>query len=53
MINKKNLPTKFLQEIEQSLKEIKGWGSVEIFVQDHKIIQITHRSIRKTNHVLR
>ncbi|MBI3379767.1 DUF2292 domain-containing protein [Candidatus Gottesmanbacteria bacterium] len=36
-------------EIKQALKNVRGWGSVEIFVQDHKVTQITERNIKKTN----
>lgn len=41
-----------LDEVRQALKNVKGWGSVEIFVQDGKVVQITERNIKKTNHVL-
>lgn len=39
-----------LKEISSSLEDLGGWGSVEIFVQDGKVTQITRRSIRKTQH---
>ena len=39
-------------EIISSLKDLNGWGSLEIFVQDHKVTQITKREINKTNHSL-
>jgi hypothetical protein len=35
-------------EIVEALKNIRGWGSVEIFVQDYKVVQITERNIKKT-----
>ncbi len=35
-------------EIVDALKNIRGWGSVEIFVQDYKVVQITERNIKKT-----
>ena len=41
-----------LDEVRGALKNVKGWGSVEIFVQDGKVVQITERNIKKTNHVL-
>jgi len=34
-------------EIITALKNIRGWGSVEIFVQDHRVVQITERNIKK------
>lgn len=39
---------KLIQEIIEALKNIRGWGSVEIQIQDFKVIQITERNIRKT-----
>lgn len=41
-----------LEEIKQALKEVKGWGSVEVYIQDHRVVQITSRNIKKTNHSL-
>lgn len=37
---------KTLDEIEKALTHIK-WGSIEIFVQDSKVVQITERNIKK------
>jgi hypothetical protein len=44
----KNVSNKLVEEIIEALKNIRGWGSVEIFVQDHKVVQIVERSIKKT-----
>lgn len=41
-----------IDEVRTALKNIKGWGSVEIFVQNGKVVQITERNIKKTNHLL-
>jgi len=41
-----------LEELSMALKELGGWGSVELFVQDGKVTQITKRAIKKTNHRL-
>lgn len=39
-----------LVEIKRALKNIKaGYGSVEIIVQDHRVVQITERNIKKTD----
>ena len=38
------------KEVLQSLQNVKGWGSVEIFIQDFKVTQITEKNIKKTNH---
>jgi len=43
---------KLLADIAQSLKELGGWGSIEIYVQNNKVTQITKREIKKTNHLL-
>ncbi len=38
-----------LGEIKRALKNIKaGYGSVEIIVQSHRVVQITERNIKKT-----
>ena len=39
-----------IEEIKQALKSVERYGSVEIYVQDDKVTQITVRSIRKTSH---
>lgn len=41
-----------LEEIKGALRNIRGWGSVEIFVQKGKVTQITERNIKKTDHDL-
>ena len=41
-----------LKELSQALEELGGWGSVEIYVQNSKVTQITKRAIKKTNHAL-
>jgi len=46
----KKITRDLLEEIKQALKNVGGWGSVEIYVQDHKVTQITERNIKKTNH---
>lgn len=44
----KNVSEKLLKEVAEALKNVRGWGSVEIFVQDFKVVQITERNIKKT-----
>jgi hypothetical protein len=44
----KKVNEKLVQEITEALKNIRGWGSVEIFVQDYKVVQIVERNIKKT-----
>jgi hypothetical protein len=47
----KDVNQELLGEIVEALKNIRGWGSVEIFVQDFKVVQITERNIKKTTQV--
>ena len=35
-------------EINEAIKALNGWGSIEIFVQNFEVTQITTRSIKKT-----
>jgi len=42
-----------IDEITQALRELEGWGSVEVYVQNGKVTQITKRAIKKTNHSLK
>lgn len=44
----KQVSQKLMEEIVEALKNIRGWGSVEIFVQDFKVVQIVERNIKKT-----
>jgi len=36
-----------LEEIKRALRATGGWGSVEIFVQNGEVTQITNRKIKK------
>ena len=45
----KKITGDLLGEIKLSLKNVRGWGSVEIYVQDFKVTQITERNIKKTS----
>ena len=47
----KEVNKELLSEIVEALKNIRGWGSLEIFVQDFKVVQIIERNIKKTNQV--
>ncbi len=47
----KSVDKKLVEEIVMALKNIRGWGSVEIFVQDYKVVQIIERNIRKTQNL--
>ena len=43
----KKLSSRLLQEIVSAIKNIKGYGSVEIYIQNFKVVQITERNIKK------
>lgn len=45
----KRISKKLLQEISQALKSIDAYGSVELYIQDSTVTQITTRNIQKTN----
>jgi hypothetical protein len=47
----KNVDKQLVEEIVMALKNIRGWGSVEIIVQDYKVVQITERNIKKTQSI--
>lgn len=37
-------------DVNEAIASVDGWGSIEIYVQDHKVTQITSRKIMKTQH---
>lgn len=45
----KVVSSKLLQDIKSALKSVKTHGSVELFIQDGVVTQITVRSITKTS----
>jgi len=38
---------KLIKDLKNSLASIKGWGSMEVYVQDGQVTQITVRNIKK------
>jgi len=42
-------PDPILIEIDQLIRQVEGFGSVEIYVQNNVVTQITMRKIKKTN----
>jgi hypothetical protein len=46
----KDISEKLKDEIISSIQSVKGWGSVEIFIQDFSVSQITEKSIKKPYH---
>jgi hypothetical protein len=45
----KRISKPLLNEVSKALKSIDGYGSVELYVQNSTVTQITVRNIRKTN----
>lgn len=48
----KRVPPELIDEILKALSSVKGYGSIEIYVQGHSVTQITVRNIKKTKHIL-
>jgi hypothetical protein len=48
----KRISDKLLQEIKVALKSIDSYGSVELYIQDSSVTQITVRNIKKTNGII-
>ena len=44
----KQISSNIAVEITKALKNIR-WGSIEIYVQDSQVVQITERNIKKVN----
>lgn len=47
-LSTKQVSEQLVKEVVEALSNIRGWGSVEIYVQDYKVVQITERNIKKT-----
>ena len=45
----RNVSKELIAEIVEALTNIRGWGSVEIYVQDSKVVQITERKIGRAS----
>jgi hypothetical protein len=43
---------RLLDEIITSIQSVRGWGSIEIFIQNNIITQITEKNIKKPNAVI-
>ncbi len=39
-----------VKDIKEALASLEGWGSIEIYVQDDQVTQITSKRIRKIQH---
>lgn len=45
----KKISSRLVAEIKSALKSIKSYGSVELYIQNNTVTQITVRNIKKTN----
>lgn len=45
----KKISSRLVGEMKSALKSIKSYGSVELYVQNNTVTQITVRNIKKTN----
>jgi hypothetical protein len=43
----RKISEKLLNEIVESVQSVKGWGSIEIFIQNNIVTQITEKNIKK------
>lgn len=46
-LSTKEISKDLVEEIVDSIKGVNGWGSVEIFVQDYCVTQVTEKRIKK------
>jgi len=44
----KQISKPLIEDIERALQGVDGYGSIEIYIQDSVVTQITVRSIKKT-----
>ncbi len=49
VMHEQNVTKSLIKEIVESINSVKPFGSVEIYVQNGEVSQITMRKIRKTN----
>lgn len=45
----KSISKTLINELEQALKSVGPFGSVEVYIQNHTVTQITLRNIKKTS----
>lgn len=43
------LDNNLIKELQKALEKIDGYGSVELYIQQNRVTQITARNITKTN----
>ena len=45
----KQITDQLKNDLLESIQNVQGWGSVEIFIQDYNVTQITEKNIKKPN----
>lgn len=45
----KEISERLKEEVLSSIQNVRGWGSVEIFIQDFRVTQITEKNIKKSD----
>lgn len=45
--NKTIIPQQLVEQLDMSLRNIHGWGSIEIFIQNYKVTQVIEKNICK------
>jgi hypothetical protein len=48
----KKVSRQLLDEIITSMQSVRGWGSIEIFIQNYTVTQITEKNIKKPNAII-
>ncbi|KKQ97450.1 MAG: hypothetical protein UT24_C0008G0040 [Candidatus Woesebacteria bacterium GW2011_GWB1_39_12] len=48
-LSTKKISTSLIKEITSALESVKSYGSVEVYIQNGIVTQITVRNIKKTN----
>ena len=48
-LSTKKISTSLIKEITSALESVKSYGSVEVYIQNGVVTQITVRNIKKTN----
>lgn len=46
-----NISARLIEELKQALRSVSSYGSVEIYIQEGVVTQITVRNIKKTSRV--
>lgn len=48
----KRVNQELIDEVVSAMKSVSGYGSVEIFIQNYRVTQVTTRDIKKTDYLI-